>query len=310
MTTRVSTAGNYSAVLANLMAAQARQSQAGDVVASQKNGTDLKGYAKDAEMLTSMRSINARNAGYLEQHKQIADKLTVQDLAFTQLQDSALGIRDALASAVASNRADTTMQELQEHFRNAIDSLNMRYGGKYLFAGGAVDTKPVTATDLADLTAAPAVSDLFQNDDYAVKSKIDDATTIRTGFLADEVGQQLFEALEAIQAYHEGPNGPLTGQLTDDQADFIKAQLGGLDDIHDRLITVTAQNGLLQNRVDQVADDVGARQDSLTGMMGDITDADMAEAVSRLQMAQFSVQASAQVFSMLQETSLLNFLKL
>ena len=36
----------------------------------------------------------------------------------------------------------------------------------------------------------------------------------------------------------------------------------------------------------------------------------MAEAVSRLQMAQFSVQASAQVFSMLQQTSLLNFLKL
>lgn len=306
---RVSTAGNYSSILANLMAAQARQAQAGDVVASQKNGSDLKGYAKDSEILTSMRSVNARTAGYLEQNSQIADKLTVQDLAFTKLADAALGVRDAIAGAVANNRADTTMNELQEFFRDAIDSLNTRHNGKYLFAGGSIDTRPVNAQGLADLTAAPSVADLFQNDDYAVKAKIDDTTTIRTGFLADDVGQGLFQALEAIQAYHEGPNGPLTGQLTDDQANFLKAQLAGLDSIHDGLVNVTAQNGLLQNRVDDVAKDLSRRQDSLTIMMGDITDADMAEAVSRLQMAQFSVQASAQVFAVLQQTSLLNLLK-
>lgn len=308
--TRVSTAGNYSAVLANLLAAQARQAQAGEVVSTQKNGTDLKGYAKDSEMLTSMRSINARNAGYLEQNKQIADKLAVQDLAFSRLANAALGVRDAIANAVANNRADVTMQELQEYFRDAVDSLNTRYAGKYVFAGGAIDTKPVTATDLADLTAAPAIADLFENDDYAVRAKIDDSTTIRTGFLADEVGQGLFEALAAIQAYDEGPNGPLTGRLTEAQATFLRGQLDGLNGVYEDLTLVTAQNGLLQNRVEDVSKDVSIRSDSLTIMMGDITDADMAEAASRLQMAQFSVQASAQVFSMLQQTSLLNFLKL
>lgn len=307
--TRVSTPGNYSAVLANLLAAQARQAQAGEVVSSQKNGTDLKGYAKDAELLTSMKSLNARNAGYLEQNKQVANKLTVQDLAFSKLEDAALGVRQAIESAIANNRADTTMQELQEHFRNAIDSLNTRHAGKYLFAGGAINTAPVVADNLADLTAAPSVADLFQNDDYAVKSQIDDATTVRTGFLANEVGQDLFEALEAIQAYHEGPNGPLTGRLNATQAAFLTSQLSGLSTVHGDLTNVTAQNGLLQNRVDRVAEDVAVRSDSLTIMMGDITDADMAEAVSRLQMAQFSVQASAQVFSVLQQTSLLNLLK-
>ena len=57
MTTRVSTVGNYSAVLANLMAAQARQIEAGDQVATQKMGSDLKDYAKKAEMLTAMRAV-------------------------------------------------------------------------------------------------------------------------------------------------------------------------------------------------------------------------------------------------------------
>lgn len=306
---RVSTAGNYSAVLANLLAAQSRQAQAGDVVSSQKNGSDLKGYAKDAEMLTSMRSVGARNEGYLEQNKQVADKLAVQDLAFTRIADAALSARDAIANAIANNRGDTTMQELQGHFSDAIDALNTRYGGKFLFAGGAIDTKPVTAANLADLTAAPSIADLFENDDYAVKAAIDDTTTLRTGFLADQVGQGLFQALEAIQAYHEGPDGPLTGRLTPDQAAFLTSQLDVLNGVHEDLTNVTAQNGLLQTRVEKVTDSLAVRQDSLTIMMGDITDADMALAVSRLKMAQFSLEASAQVFSVLQQTSLLNLLK-
>ena len=45
-------------------------------------------------------------------------------------------------------------------------------------------------------------------------------------------------------------------------------------------------------------------------MMGNVTDVDVAEAISRLQMAQTAVQASAQVFQGLQSSSLLNFLRL
>lgn len=306
---RVSTVGNYSAVLANLMAAQERQNDAGARVSSQKNGVNLKDYAKDAEMLTSMRSVLERNDGYIEQNKLITDKLAIQDLAFVRISDSALGARDTIAGAVATGRADTTMQQLQEYFRDAVDSLNTRYGGKYLFAGGAIDTRPVDAQNLADLTAAPTVDDLFNNDEFAVKARIDDSTVVRTGFLADSVGAPLFEAMKAIQAYHEGPSGPLTGRLTQAQSDFLRSQLDAFNSVHEDLTNVTGQNGLLQRRVEDVGNDVENRQVSLQGMIGDITDADMAEAVSRLELAQFSVQASAQVFSVLQQTSLLNLLK-
>jgi flagellar hook-associated protein 3 FlgL len=42
---RVSTAGSYSAILANLLAAESRQNEATNRVSSQKNGDDLKAYA-------------------------------------------------------------------------------------------------------------------------------------------------------------------------------------------------------------------------------------------------------------------------
>ena len=56
--------------------------------------------------------------------------------------------------------------------------------------------------------------------------------------------------------------------------------------------------------------DTPARQTTIENMMGGVTDVDVAEAISRLQQAQIAVQASAQVFQGLQQSSLLNFLRL
>ena len=47
------------------------------------------------------------------------------------------------------------------------------YDGKYLFAGGQINTKPVTALQLTDLTAGPPISSFFQNDQYKAKAKLD-----------------------------------------------------------------------------------------------------------------------------------------
>ena len=46
---RVSTSGNYSVVLANLMAAQQRQLDAGTQVSSEKKAQDLKGYSRPTD---------------------------------------------------------------------------------------------------------------------------------------------------------------------------------------------------------------------------------------------------------------------
>ena len=51
---RVTTNGNYNLVLSNIMLAQQRQMDAGDKLATQKNGSDLKDYSRNAEMLTAI----------------------------------------------------------------------------------------------------------------------------------------------------------------------------------------------------------------------------------------------------------------
>ena len=307
---RVSSNGNYSAVLANIQAAQQRQMEAGARVATQKQGTDLKGYARNAEMLTAMKSIDARIGGYLEQSKLITDKLTTQDFALNQITSSADGTRETIAQALASGRADTLMQDIGGFFRNSVDGMNARYGGKYVFAGGQIDTLPVSATALTDLTdPAKTIADFFHNDEFVTEAKVDDSTTVRTGLLANNIGTNLLTAFKDVQAFQEGPDGPFQGNLTDPQRAYLEGVLANWDSVHKNLVNDTAKNGMVQTRVESVKTDLNTRQISLAGMMGDITDADPAEAATALQQAGVAVQAAAQVFLSLQNSSLLNVLK-
>ncbi|MDO8410045.1 MAG: flagellin [Phenylobacterium sp.] len=310
MVSRVSTGGNYSAVLANLIAAQQRQTDAGEKVSSQKNGSDLKDYSRNAEMLTAMRSIDTRLAGYTEQNKLVNDKLITQDFALNQVADAAQTARQAIAEAIASGRVDTLMQDMQGAFRNGVEGLNSRYGGKYLFSGGQVDTPPFSATSLSDLTIpATNVADYFHNDTFIAQAKVDDSTLVNTGFLADAFGTGMMEAFKAVQAFHEGADGPFNGNLTDAQRTFLEGQLQVWDSVYNDQINIAGRNGMVQSRVESVKEDLVIRTNSIKSMIGDIVDADMTLAISNLEQAQISVQAAAQVFIALKESSLLNVLR-
>jgi flagellar hook-associated protein 3 FlgL len=307
--TRVSTTGNYAAVLANLMAAQQRQIDAGAQVSSQKKATDLKGFSNDAEMLTAMRSIQTRLHVYSDQNRLIADKLATQDTGLNQVADAAAGTRQAIADALASGSGDALMLDLQQKMSNAVQGMNTRYGGKYVFAGGQIDTKPVTAVLLADLTAGPPISSFFQNDQFKTDAKIDDSTTVTTGVLAQDIGTNMLTAFKTIQTFNQGPSGPFTGPLTAAQRTFLEGQLATWDTVRGDVTILAARNGMVQKQVDGVKQDLVGRTNSLTAMMGDITDADMALAATQLQQAQMSVQAAAHVFTSLQASSLLNLLR-
>ena len=308
---RVSTAGNYALVLANLTKAQQSQMYFGNQVATQKKGSDLKAYSATADTLTAMHTVQARLKSYQDQNTVVADRLSSQDVALNQVTDAAGNIRQALANALATGSSETMMTDIEAQVSSAVEGMNARYNGKYLFAGGQVDTKPVSLNALADLTdppppAAPVdTSSFFHNDDYKMQNKIDDSTTVTSGVLASDVGSKLLDALHTLQ---NSPVGPFNGPLTPAQQTWIQQQLAGWDSIRSDLTTQTAANGLNQKRLDTSKDNVTAQDTTVTGMIGDVTDADMGQAATQLQMAQMAVQAAAHVFQTLQGASLLSIL--
>ncbi len=255
-----------------------------------------------------MQQTNTQVTGYLNNTQTVSAKLAVQDSALTEVSGAAGSAIQAVTQALGTGNAGGLMTALQDALGSAVEGLNTTYNGEYVFAGGQVNTQPVSATTLSDLTSAPSIASLFHNDQRITTNQLDPNTSVSTGFVADQVGAPLFQSLQAIEAYDQGPNGPLSGNLTTAQTTFLTQQLAGLNTAQSGLTSVVAQNGLAQNEVTATQAALTSRQTMLQTLIGNVDQADVAQATTNLQQAQLSIQAAGQVFQALNASSLLNTL--
>ena len=304
---RVSTASTYSSMLSNLTQAQVRQNEYAAQISSEKKASYFKGYARNAEVLTAMRGVQVKVAGFLEQTSQIGGRLDMQEVAMTRMSDSVGSARTAIADAMASDNAGTLMQALGGFFDDTVAALNTRHDGRYLFAGGKTDTLPVTATSLSDIGNPATVAAQFKNDNLTISNRLDENTVMDTGFLASKLGSAAFDAFKSVQDYVT-TNGAFSSPLTEAQKTFLTQKLTEFDAASKGLTDATASNGLMQSRLESAVTDLKGRDTALDVMVGDVTNVNKAEVISKLEQAQLSVAAAAQVFQTLQGSSLLAIL--
>lgn len=306
---RVSTSGNYQSALLDLMSAQARGAEAQKRVATQKNATDLSGFGRQSETLTALKGAGSRLQGFIDTSQAVSARLTTQDLALDQVREGASDIREAIENALANESSQTLMLQMENALQSVRGGLNMKHQGSYLFAGAATSTQPLTAETLTDLTAAASVDDVFQNDNLKAASRVADGVTLETGLLADDVGRDTLTVLRNIQAFHAGAGGPLSGKLTEPQKTFLKTQLNAIMGAQAGVVDRMAFTGTLAQKVDAGIDSQEKQKLALDGLVAERTDADVAKALTDLQLSQIAIQASAQLISGLKESSLLNYLR-
>jgi len=306
---RISTATSYSSALLNILNAQSRQDTASQQYSTGKLATDLKGYAAQADQITAAQSLSARTNTYVDNNTALADRLNVQDQTLSQIATITQNARQAVAEALATGDATALTTSLQGQLNQAVAALNTQYNGKYLFAGGA-DGQPVTAATLSSLSTSGTAA-AFQNGSSPQQDRLDDQTRVTTGFTASGVASGLFDALKAVNDYvnsvQTSTGQPLTKLSAADQT-ALTNMLKGFDNAYSSVNDQVAQNGLMQNQVDTTQTSLKARQTALTTTLNDLTDVDQAKAATNLSLAQTALQASAQVFSALNNTSLLNVL--
>lgn len=307
--TRVATFGNYQSALLDLMRAQTRAADAQERVSTQKNATDLTGFGRQSETLTALKGSQSRIQGFIDTADAVSARLTTQDLAMTQINDGISGVREVLAGAISTDSASSLMLELEGRFQSIRGGLNMRHQGGYLFAGASTSTTPLDAANLSELLAAPSVASLFGNDTLRTASRVAEGTTLETGFLADELGTDILTILRDIQSFHStSGSGPLTGRLTEPQKAFLSAQLARLEQAGTAVVDKMAKTGSLAKQVESITIGHEAQKGALDELVAGRTDADMAVAITDLQLSQVAIQASAQVISQLRQVSLLNYL--
>ena len=300
--TGISSTTAYNTVLTGMLNAQTAQATATQQISSGETASNVQGYGAQSETLLALQAVQSQTNSYLANSQTTANVLSAQDLGFTQLNDSVSAASNAISTALGAGSGDTLMQSLGTAFQNAVSGLNTSYDGQYLFAGGAVTTQPTTATSMSDLTSGAPISSLFQNGDNVATAKLSPSSTVQTGFLANQLGTNLYTAYQSIQSYVQ-TNGPFTNPLTDAQQTFLQGALASFKAVGTQLTSAQAQNGLVQQQVTAAQTQLTDQQTTMNGLIGNISSANMATAAANLQQAQTAVQASSQAFLALQNST-------
>jgi flagellar hook-associated protein 3 FlgL len=308
MVERISTSNYYSTILTDLNNAQTQENTANQQVASGKIGDDLMSFGAQTSNIVATNAVKSQVDSLVSNLNTLSVKLNFQQAAVQQVSDVATQLNQTLTNALASGSGDDLMSQVQSAFSQAATALNTQYGGDYLFSGGQTQTQPFTATTLSDLTTQPSVSSFFQNGSLAPTSQIASNTTIQTGFTASTLGSSLMSTFQSIEAFQQSADGNFSGNLTTAQQNFLTSAISTLTDVVNSTTANTAQGGDMQAQVTAATTTQTNLQTTLQTSLGNMTDANEANAASALTQAQTAVQASAQVFATLRGMSLLNYL--
>ena len=306
-------------------------------IASGKKYDSLAGFGGVvAQSVQRVRMDRSRVQTYLDNITTVNTRINAMSQAMAAARKSVGQVIDGLVTALHDSSADVgTLSTLAKNALKFVGDLsNLNVGGRYLFAGSDTTSAPfIDATQLnanyqtevtnwlngtnttaqfsANVDAFSATALGFNpalSSSGNVAVRIDESTEVDYTVKADQDGfQELVRALGLMANL----------KVPDPNVDV--PTIADLDDMLGRVLSI-ARSGVAQ--IDQAATDLGTKsgfinaimevheQDAATldGLIGDTENADMTEAVTKIQALQTQLQSSYEVTSIISRLSLVNFL--
>ena len=196
--------------------------------------------------------------------------------------------------------SDATTQESRNAMAREIGSLQQRVvdlantqgsGGKYFFAGQLSDTKPFSASGGVLTFAGNTLPILVEvRPGETMRADLENADT----FFAD-----VYNALENLRADLLGGD---IGKISDQDVAAMRTVL-------DKIGTARGATGVKLADIERLETEGQRRMDDLTKTISDNEDVDLAEAITKMQMAETAYSAALQVTSQGFRLSLMDFLR-
>jgi len=306
--TRVSSFGQRQALLSSLLQNQQQVFTSQERLNSGKKSRDFRGLASEATTLLNSRAFKSRVDTFQRNIVTVQGKVDANDVQLNGILNTARDFSQTIVEVLAQGEAPAFEEVMSEAFSFITDSLNTEVGGVFIFGGSKTDTPPVNATGIADLVAAGAATDLFENDQRAQKVRISGTVEMTYSLLADDVAKELFGVIKTIADYHYGGSGPIDGKLSAADVTFLTTELGKMDTALDVTQSVQTSNGLKHQRLETIKNQHGDTSDFLEGFISDSEDTNIAEAISRLNQDQLALEASLQTMARLSRLSLLEYI--
>lgn len=306
--TRVASYSHNQSLLQGMLRNQADVFKTQQQVNTGKKAQDYKGIAPQASTVVTARAAMSRTDAYKETANEVGQTLALIDLKTGAMLESSESLKQSILEALAMGDGQGFAEILDSNFQMIASALSTKIGNSYLFGGGQANEKPFSVTTLDELAALPSVADAFTNDQTKASVRLTDTFTMEYGVLADQVAAPIMDVIKALKDFHDGPLGPINGDLTPAQTTFLEGQLANLDSAIQGMRTVQTANGLRQSQMKDVTEQLKQQADYFEIFVSDIEDVNMAEAITRFNADQAALQVSYQVVSMINQLNLSKYI--
>jgi flagellar hook-associated protein 3 FlgL len=229
----------------------------------------------------------------------------VTDAALAKITEAVHRSRE-LALAGASDSAgqaarNAAAAEIDQLIQSVKQEANASYGGRYVFSGTNTDVRPY------DVSAA---SDAYSGDTAIVAREIGPGVSVPVNVLGiDVLGQGQLAADGKLLNVLRDISDHLKSGTVADMNTLRSTDLRGLDVNLDAINQARATVGATTNRLDSAGSRLQEVEESLTKLLTDVEDADMAKTYVDFSMQQSVYQSALRAGANIVQQSLLDFLR-
>lgn len=268
---------------------------------------DYAGLGADTSRVVSLQSAEARVNQYTSTAQTVNQRLTSMESATGQLFTVASNLQKLLVNGLnAQSASDLNLNQQATDMLNQVQGiLNTQLDGTYLFAGTATNTPPVDV-NAAGFATPPGVypssadTGYYQGNDTKLSARVDDNYDLTYGITANESGfEQLIRSLRLAATTNVGP--PSDTNRLNEALGVVQQAIQNIPDITSRIGSAqSAMQAVQAKQTDfkQFADQT----------IGDLSNVDVTQAVTKLSEQQTTLQASYQVLARLSQLNLAQYL--
>lgn len=281
--------------------------EASKQIASGTKHDDFKGYAEDA---TTENFLNLTDT-----IKQIETHVSANNIAIARAkaEDSAISELQSLATDLAAlitqrrNSASGTGVPVNIEAASILDKiatqLNVRFDGRYLFAGSKTNTKPIADIQTTNITeingTSTATANYYSGDSDIASVRSSDSEIVEYGVLASD---DAFKHL--IGAAHLAISGHVNNNDT-----TLQSAMDMVNTAVEKLTTARATTKLAIKKIEKANTTHADFKLLIQENLNDVSQTDIVAATAKMSELQTIVQAGYLAYSRISNLKLVNFLQ-
>ncbi|ULQ48780.1 flagellar hook-associated protein FlgL [Liquorilactobacillus nagelii] len=277
-------------------------------LSSQKQLTEASDDPLKASKIINLNTSIDQNAMYGNTIQDGVSWNQMQDSALSSISDVMLRMRDLIqSSANGTNGSDVNSAnkaEIEQDMGQIVDTLNTKYGNKYIFAGENTTTKPF---ELAKNAAGDVTGLKYNGTNGNLSRQI--ADNVSVDLFADG-SKFVANSNTGAQAASLGDyfNNVITALNSDNKDQLSGTLLSDTDAYRDNFVNVRTQIGALTNRLQSALSRNQSQATNLKESLSNEQDVDVAAAYSKFEKEKLTYNATLAMGTKIMQTTILDYM--